>query len=100
MMRCILAVASLSVWAAISTAQQADSIAIVANARSIQPGELVVLTMTMREGADGVRLHAFNREIPVFRVDAMTWRGLIGIDLDVRPGNHAATVDATMGPQQ
>ena len=72
----------------------------VANARSIQPGELVVLTMTVPEPADGVRLHAFGHDIPVFRVDARTWRGLIGIDLGVRPGSYAATVEAKTGPRQ
>ena len=36
---------------------------------SMQPGELVVLTMTVPEAAKGVRLHAFGREIPVYRVD-------------------------------
>ena len=100
-MPCVFALAWLSAsWATIATARPADSISIVANARAIQPGELVVLTMTGPTGADGVRLHAFNREIPVFRLDAATWRGLIGIDLGVPPGRYAATVDATSGPDQ
>ena len=72
----------------------------VANARSMQPGELVVLTMTVPEAADGVWLRAFGHEIPVFRVDAVTWRGLIGIDLNVRPGSYAATTEVRTGPRQ
>ena len=51
-----------------TTANSAESIAIAANARSMQPGELVVLTMTLPGPADSVRLHAFNREIPVYEV--------------------------------
>jgi murein DD-endopeptidase MepM/ murein hydrolase activator NlpD len=78
----------------------ADSIAIAANARSMQPGELVVLTITVPEPAEGVRLHAFNREIPVYRVDRTTWRGLIGIDLGVRPGIYPASIEAGSGPRQ
>jgi murein DD-endopeptidase MepM/ murein hydrolase activator NlpD len=83
-----------------TTANSADSIAIAANARSMQPGELVVLTMTVPGASDVVRLHAFNREIPIYRVDRTTWRGLIGIDLGVRPGTYPASVEARSGPRQ
>src|SRR5713101_4862027 len=95
-MRCVLAAAGFS---ALLIANPADSIAIAANARSMQPGELVVLTMTVPEPADGLRLHAFNREIPVYRVEDATWRGLIGIDLGVRPGTYSASVEARSGPR-
>jgi murein DD-endopeptidase MepM/ murein hydrolase activator NlpD len=96
-MRHVLAVAWLSAWAMSPAAPPADAVAIRADARSLQPGELVVLTMTTAEPADRVKLQVFTREIPVFRVDALTWRGLIGIDLDVRPGSYAATIEATDG---
>ena len=99
-MRCVLATAWFSAFLMAATANAAESIAIAANARSMQPGELVVLTMTVPDPADGVRLQAFGREVPVYRVDAATWRGLIGIDLGVRPGTYSATVDARLGPQQ
>ena len=66
----------------------------------MQPGELVVLTMTVPEPADGVRLHVFNRDIPLYRVDLTTFRGLIGIDLGVRPGTYTASVEAKSGPRQ
>lgn len=99
-MRCVLAAAWFSALLMTTTANPADSIAVAANARSIQPGELVVLTMTVSGPADGVRLRAFNREIPVYRVDAATWRGLVGIDLGVRPGTYSASVEARSGPRQ
>ena len=83
-----------------TTANPANAIAIAANARSMQPGELVVLTMTLPEPADNVRLHAFNREIPVYKVDEVTWRGLVGIDLGVRPGTYPAAVEAISGPRR
>jgi murein DD-endopeptidase MepM/ murein hydrolase activator NlpD len=83
-----------------ATPNPADSITVAANARSIQPGELVVLTMTVPWPAEGVRLRAFNREIPVYRLDAATWRGLIGIDLGVRPGTYTASVEARSGAQR
>jgi peptidase M23-like protein len=96
-MRCGLAVASVSAWLLSTAASPAESIAIAANARSMQPGELVVLTVTVPEPAEGVRLHAFNREIPVYRVDLTGWRGLIGIDLGVRPGTYSVSVEASSG---
>ena len=99
-MRHVLAATCFSALLTATTANAADSIAIVTNARSIQPGELVVLTMTVPGPAERVRLHAFNREIPVYRVDAATWRGIIGIDLGVRPGTYSASVEASLGPQQ
>ena len=96
-MQRVVAVASFSAWLLATAAAPADSIAIAANARSMQPGELVVLTMTVPETAEAVRLHVFGREIPVYRVDPTTWRGLIGIDLAVRPGTYAAAVEASSG---
>jgi murein DD-endopeptidase MepM/ murein hydrolase activator NlpD len=98
-MRCVPAATWFSAFLMATTASAADSIAIAANARSIQPGELVVLTMTLPGPADVVQLHAFNREIPVYRVDAVTWRALIGIDLGVRPGTYLASVQAISKPR-
>lgn len=96
----VLAAAWFSVLVMVATASPADSIAIAATARSMQPGELVVLTMTVPGPAEGVRLHVFNREMSVYRADATTWRGLIGIDLGVRPGTYPASVEARSGPRQ
>ncbi len=99
-MRGVLAASWFSALLMAAVATPADSIDIAANARSIQPGELVVLTMVVPEPADRVRLHAFNREIPVYRVDAATWRGLVGIDLGVRPGTYSASVEVISGPRR
>ena len=99
-MWCVLAASWVSALLMATTANPADSIAIAANARSMQPGELVVLTMVVPGPADSVQLHAFDREIPVYRVDTATWRGLVGIDLGVRPGTYAASVDARSGPRR
>ena len=77
-----------------STAHPADSVAVTASARSMQPGELVVLTITAPASSDSVRLHAFNREIPAYRVDAVTWRALVGIDLGVTAGTYPVSIDA------
>jgi len=67
---------------------------ISARSRSLQPGELVILTMTTPAVVDRVRVRAFDRGVEPFRVDDRTWRALVGIDLDVKPGSYAVTVDA------
>jgi hypothetical protein len=77
--------------------QSGESIHITTAARSVQPGELVVLTAVTPDPADAVRVRAFGRDIPAFPVDARTWRALIGIDLDVRSGRYEAAVDARSG---
>jgi murein DD-endopeptidase MepM/ murein hydrolase activator NlpD len=62
--------------------------------RTPRPGELVVLSMTLSEPADHVRVHAFDRDVPAFPIGDRVWRALIGIDLDVRPGTYPVTVAA------
>ena len=72
----------------------ADPVAIVAAARSLQPGELVVLTLTTTRPTDSLRVRAFGRDIPAFRVGSLTWRVLIGIDVDVAPGTYQVAIQA------
>jgi murein DD-endopeptidase MepM/ murein hydrolase activator NlpD len=67
---------------------------ISARSRSLQPGELVVLTMTTPAAVDRVRVRAFDRDVEPFRVDDRVWRALVGIDLDVKPGTYPVSVDA------
>jgi murein DD-endopeptidase MepM/ murein hydrolase activator NlpD len=66
-------------------------------ARSIQPGELVVLTVKTPPGVERLRVRAFDRDAPAFEDRAGSWRALIGIDLDVTPGAHVVTLDARAG---
>jgi|SRR5581483_130729 len=63
-------------------------------ARSIQPGELVVLTLTLPKHAERVRVRAFDHDMPVFDAGDGTWQALVGIDLDVTPGRHLVSIDA------
>jgi murein DD-endopeptidase MepM/ murein hydrolase activator NlpD len=63
-------------------------------ARTMQPGELVVLTIDAPSGADVVTVHAFGQSIPAAHGDGQRWRALIGIDLDVRPGDYPVAVSA------
>ncbi len=67
------------------------------SARSIRPGELVVLTLTLDEQAAGVTVRAFGNPVPVYRLRAGVWQALVGIDLDRKPGTYAVAVEAHVG---
>jgi murein DD-endopeptidase MepM/ murein hydrolase activator NlpD len=68
-------------------------------ARSIQPGELVVLTLTARTDADRLRVAAFGRPVGVVAIGSREWRALVGIDLDVAPGNHPVLITIRVADQ-
>lgn len=77
-----------------------DAFRISVAARSVYPGELVVLTLTAPPDIDVVRVRAFDRDAPVFKEGAGKWVALIGIDLNVAPGRYQASVDAPAQPHE
>ncbi len=91
---------TLVLWAlvgAILAQAPAPPIRIDAEARALQPGELVVLTITTAEPQTELRGEAFARPLALHRVTDTTWRAIAGIDLDVKPGAHVVTVEAGPG---
>jgi len=79
------------------TVALAAAIQIAVHARAVQPGELVVLTITLPEHRDLVRVRAFDRDVAAFAASDREWEALVGVDLDTRPGAYAVTVDAGAG---
>lgn len=67
--------------------------AVDADARSLQPGEIVLLTITTTTATDHLTIRAFNRAVTPFRLDARTWQALVGIDLDVPAGPMLVTIE-------
>jgi len=62
-------------------------------ARSLQPGEVVMLTMDSTRPLRDVQVRAFDRAFPSFdTADPLKWSGLIGIDLDTKPGRYVVNV--------
>ena len=62
-------------------------------ARSLQPGEVMLLTIASARPLREVRVEAFGRSFPCFETgDQRAWSSLVGIDLDTKPGRHVATV--------
>ena len=65
-------------------------------ARSIQPGEVVRLTVAFSRPVESVRGRAFDRPVVLYpTADPAVWRGLVGIDLDVEVRDHVVAVAGT-----
>jgi murein DD-endopeptidase MepM/ murein hydrolase activator NlpD len=83
-------------------AQRADRIDVTARSRSVQPGELVVLTIAPSSPTDRLNVRAFDREVAAFTTPASSgatpaWQALVGIDLDVKAGTYPVAIDADAG---
>jgi murein DD-endopeptidase MepM/ murein hydrolase activator NlpD len=70
----------------------AEPISVAIRSRAIQQGDLLLITVQAPVGVDLFGVRAFGHEWPVYRVDPSTWRTLVGIDLDQRPGQYAIDV--------
>ena len=82
--------------------QSASPLSMSVDARTLQPGELVVLTIATPEDTGAVHVRAFDTDWPSFAVDLRTWRALVGIDLDVTPGDYpiSVRVDSRTGTER
>ena len=62
-------------------------------ARSIQPGEVVELVVSVTQPVASVEATAFEQSILLYPSSGqMVWRGLIGVDLDVEVREHLVSV--------
>jgi murein DD-endopeptidase MepM/ murein hydrolase activator NlpD len=73
------------------------AIRITTAARSLRPGELVVVTLAADPNATDMEVSGFGKSIPAFRIDAESWLALIGIDLDQAPGAYTLKASARIG---
>ncbi len=79
----------------------AEGIEIQQRARSLQPGEVVLLTVESEEPLRNVQATAFGKTFPFFaEPEGRRWKGLIGIDLAVKAGAHELQIEgeAESGP--
>ncbi|MCC7031239.1 MAG: M23 family metallopeptidase [Acidobacteria bacterium] len=74
-----------------------QSIDITVRARSLQPGELVVVGLTLDRDATMVEVTAFDRSSPAYRVGPGRWEALVGIDLDQAAGEYVLRASADGG---
>ena len=90
-------VRALALTAVLSASVMAQSpvepaVRITEQARSVQPGELVVLSIATTQPATSMGARAFGNDLRPFRIDDRTWRVLVGIDLNVKPGTYTVSV--------
>ena len=90
---CLIAAVTAGVPVVTAPRRPAD-IEIAVDARSLQPGELVVLTLTFLSEPATVRVTAFGRAVPSFRMHERVWRALAGIDLEHAAGPATVEVEA------
>lgn len=74
----------------------ATSLDVSLGSRAMQPGELVVVTITTPGPSSDVTVRAFSHHAPTFQVDRLTWSALVGIDLDTPVGHYPVMADATI----
>jgi murein DD-endopeptidase MepM/ murein hydrolase activator NlpD len=52
------------------------------------------LTVATGTPVDAIRARAFDRDLFPFKIDGRTWRVLVGIDLETKPGAYSVVVSA------
>jgi murein DD-endopeptidase MepM/ murein hydrolase activator NlpD len=73
----------------------AQDLSIALRSRSLRPGEALVATLVVPAATTAVDFTAFGTTWPAYEVDGTTWRALIGIDLDQRPGTYTLSVQTS-----
>ena len=89
----ILLAGALVTPVAAQTPVSTVSVAVDADARALQPGEIVRLTLTTASPTDHLAVTAFGHPVTPFKLDARTWQALVGIDLDVPAGPVLVTIE-------
>ena len=87
----------LALFGAMVQAPPQDAARVATSARALQPGEVIAFTVTTPGPGYAVKLDVFDRTWPLFQVDAATWRGLVGIDLDTPPRSYTAVILVSAG---
>jgi hypothetical protein len=70
---------------------------IAVEARALNPGELVRVTITAPADADRIEVSFLDRQFAAFREEPGRWEALVGIDLEARPGRYPMQVTAFAG---
>ncbi len=85
-----------AVPAAKVSTQASGAVTLSIDARSLQPGELMVVSATLPEGATDVSVTGLGQTASAYRVEATRWQALLGIDLDTPIGPHPIRLDARL----
>ena len=91
-------VAAIIAAAAVVAAAAQPRVAVNVAARSIQPGEIVVLTLTTSAPVDELRVQAFGQDLRPQRTNPTTWQVLVGVDLAIKPGRYDVAIATGPAP--
>jgi murein DD-endopeptidase MepM/ murein hydrolase activator NlpD len=81
-----------TLWAAMSVTHRA---------RAHAPGEVVELTVRDSEPLSAVEARVFGKSFPCYATkDSRIWQGLVGIDLDTKPGTYKVEIRAKAGSRK
>jgi murein DD-endopeptidase MepM/ murein hydrolase activator NlpD len=83
----------------LAIAGAAAPLEIAVAARSLQPGELVVVSIGAAVETSELKVRLFDRSADAFAVAAGRWEALVGIDLDQKPGTYTLIVEGRFGGQ-
>ena len=75
---------------------RSDLASVSYRARSLEPGEVVVVAARVKAVPERLRLDAFGQSVPMVNDPSVrsVWRGLVGLDLDIQPGPHQIAIAA------
>ena len=90
----IVAVACLAT-VSIKLGGQSSDVVVTHKARSVSPGEAVLVAVTTSEQLVRVEGRIFDRTVRFYQAGGGSWRGLVGIDLMVESGDHELVLQAT-----
>ena len=90
----LAALALFPIGAGVNSAAE-GALTIDVQSRRARPGEVLVVTVTTPQPVTGVSIAAFSASWPAWRQTDTTWRALVGIDLDQRPGPYTLTATAS-----
>ncbi|MGH9386799.1 MAG: M23 family metallopeptidase [Vicinamibacterales bacterium] len=90
---------TVALTAVLALASAPQEIAITLAARSQQPGELLVATLTTDAQAREMRVRVFGQLMPVFQVDKGKWQSVVGVDIGQRPGVYSLVAEARVGSE-
>jgi len=74
----------------------ASEMQITHQARSLQPGEVVLLKARSQKPLRRLTAAAFGRQFPLFSDEkSLVWTGIVGIDLETKPGRQVVKLQGT-----
>jgi len=97
-LRWVMTVAAIAcaAWPGLASVRREAALSLDVRARTMRPGEVMLVSLTVPGEASSVQIGAFDRTTMAYRLATGRWQALIGIDLDQPAGNYtiAASVDS------